>query len=901
MCVKFKCPRLKPPQNGQVLVHRGRATYVCLEGYIIHGATVRECESNDNWSLDAPTCAAVPCYDITTSGFPNGIMSFDQLTYGSTIIFECNAGYLLIGQRTLDCQADSLWSGSVPICDKKTCFPPFVPTNARIIGHDLTFEATIEYQCDEGYRIGGATTRVCQADGSWSGVSPNCEFIICPRPEPNRNVIVHGTSYTYGSDLEYLCNDGYGLDGPSLRTCTETGEWSGKEPTCSRNECPRPAPLQNGRVHATALSQGSKVNYECNEGYELNGFSFRLCLSSLEWGGTDPLCAKVNCPNPPPLNNGFYHGNDFYFQDIVEYKCNSGYDLVGEERRLCLSVGLWSGADATCIKLSCGPPPVRNNVIYNIPSGEEAFEAIASLSCEDGYYGRGVDIYQRCQADRTWTESDFQCEVVTCASFASIRNGITLGSGNEYGDEVEIQCDSGYYLVGKANSRCGADGNWTYEIEPFCEEAGCPALSETSNGLSQISGSGVGAVVTYICDEGFLLQGSDRRVCEKGGKWSGSNPYCRLILCEVPPYVEHTRPFDSLTQYLYNSKARYACDVGYQVSAGDNTLICSNTGGWSGIVPTCSLVQCEEPIPVPNSNIYITTYSYQSEAQYLCSLGYRLKGLSTVQCDEHGDWVGNLPSCVPIDCREPPVVPNSIVMDSGSHTFNSEVQYVCEVGFRLVGQKSSSCLATGVWSGQPPLCEPITCGPPQEIQNAIYTGNDHYYRSVVTYNCFPGFELTGNPTLECAYDGAWVGIRPECIPETCGPPPVFPRSSTTMPMGASIGSVVSFLCNDGFYLIGSAAAKCTESKQWEYDGVPPECKPKDCKTPPELINGVGGFTDTTYDSEVGYRCHPGFILHGHGSVRCGTYGTWEGGQTTCEPVYCGVPPSGEYLIVTGNR
>ena len=37
------------------------------------------------------------------------------------------------------------------------------------------------------------------------------------------------------------------------------------------------------------------------------------------------------------------------FQDEAVYSCNSGFTLSGQERRCCLSTGLWSGTAPTCV------------------------------------------------------------------------------------------------------------------------------------------------------------------------------------------------------------------------------------------------------------------------------------------------------------------------------------------------------------------------------------------------------------------------------------------------------------------------------------------------------------------------------------------------------------------------
>ena len=47
---------------------------------------------------------------------------------------------------------------------------------------DNTFDSQANYSCSVGYTLNGNTTRVCQADGQWSGSEPICEgqsVIIC--------------------------------------------------------------------------------------------------------------------------------------------------------------------------------------------------------------------------------------------------------------------------------------------------------------------------------------------------------------------------------------------------------------------------------------------------------------------------------------------------------------------------------------------------------------------------------------------------------------------------------------------------------------------------------------------------------------------------------------------------
>ena len=53
------------------------------------------------------------CGDPTpTSGMANS----STYTFGSVIEITCNAGYVIVGTSTIECQADGTWSGS-PTCD----------------------------------------------------------------------------------------------------------------------------------------------------------------------------------------------------------------------------------------------------------------------------------------------------------------------------------------------------------------------------------------------------------------------------------------------------------------------------------------------------------------------------------------------------------------------------------------------------------------------------------------------------------------------------------------------------------------------------------------------------------------------------------------------------------------
>ena len=56
----------------------------------------------------------------------------------------------------------------------------------------------------------------------------------CGPLNPPTDGLVSITGTTVGSTATYTCNDGFGLQGQSTRTCQTNGQWSGSAPICQR-------------------------------------------------------------------------------------------------------------------------------------------------------------------------------------------------------------------------------------------------------------------------------------------------------------------------------------------------------------------------------------------------------------------------------------------------------------------------------------------------------------------------------------------------------------------------------------------------------------------------------------------------------------------------------------------
>ncbi|XP_033009862.1 complement receptor type 1 [Lacerta agilis] len=1009
-CGVTHCPA---PQieNGRIVTgysatytYNQRVTLDCNAGHKIAGSREIHCQVDGTWEPPLPHCEQVT--GCVNPEIQNGRItrSTGEVKPKYTITFECDPGYILKGNHSIQCQFDSTWDSPVPICVRVIqCQPPPHVQNGMYNQEATVFTngMFVKYTCEPGYGLIGEGTIYCTASGTWSSPAPQCEgtyfdhktlhigssrssSLLPPSISPGGSCAPppslqfaellseykKNNSFLVGSVVKYMCHPGYAKH-PGLKAslmCIRNQEWSGVQEFCKRKSCGHPGEPDNGRLIVTKdLLFGSTINYTCEEGYRLVGLSSRQCvISGLKavWTGETAICLPISCSPPPDVPHGKHTGmyiDDFFYGTAVSYTCEKHHPLVGNATIYCTTKdglnGVWSGR-AYCGVTRCPPPQVRNGRIITGYSNTYTYNQRVTLDCNAGYKISGTrEIH--CQVDGTWDPPLPHCELVSqCPLPLDIPNGNHNGfPGQVFTSQkpVTYSCDPGYSLVGEASISCTASGEWSSPL-PRCETVQCPPPQVVAHGKyssQEAKGFTNGGFVEYSCDPGYSIIGDSRIFCTASGSWNSSAPNCKEIHCPSPPKVQHGK-YRALgsEQYTSGKIVKYSCDPGY-VLIGRATIYCTASGVWSLPVPRCEFTGCVSP-KIQNGRITRSKGQVKptETITFECDPGYILKGNHTIQCQFDSTWVSPTPICVrELQCPPPLPIPNGDHNGHGEAHFATGryVNYTCDHGYLLRGKASSQCTTSGAWSQPLPRCEVMRCPPPPSIVHGKNIGEDLTYGSSVIYICDAGYSLDGEYLVTCILEGSnsvnWTKL-PKCkgcpAPQTIANGERDPESLEDFPYGSS----VTYRCDPDYFLTGTATIHCLSSGTW--DQSVPHCKSKQdstsiplseiqCQQPTKILNGdhshqelsvfISGMSVNytcepasssfilseircqqpskiqngdhshqelsvfTSGMSVKYTCEPGYSLNGEATIYCTPSGTWSAPAPHCKMIQCPSPPN----------
>ncbi|KAF2350729.1 C-type lectin-like [Trinorchestia longiramus] len=174
-----------------------------------------------------------------------------------------------------------------------TCGKPEQPPNSTMEPLVYVVGTEVEYKCDIGHVLIGPSKRTCLKSGFFDGVPPICRYIQCGHPASIRNGqyhLVNGTRH-YGSQVQYECDPGYTMIDRSLLTCDDDKRWDGRPPRCRPNEALKPS-LEDGDMDGSRISD-----------HQTNRVDDSIAISSNGRPGTVIPSQQDNAVNEDLINN----------------------------------------------------------------------------------------------------------------------------------------------------------------------------------------------------------------------------------------------------------------------------------------------------------------------------------------------------------------------------------------------------------------------------------------------------------------------------------------------------------------------------------------------------------------------------------------------------------------------
>ena len=898
-CESVSCPDLNVTNsiiNSTSTRYGSSVAFICDPGFQLFGDSALKCGANGKWQGLSPVCKPSPCptLEITDGKIVGETSLLGIYVYGDRAIFLCNPGFILHGQNILLCQQNQTWSSEVPVCKRRLCSKApyeFEHGSISVHSHDgqnNSFNATLTFECDLGFKIVGKPSIQCNVYGLWTTSFPQCQRVFCSSPYLVNGAIkgkpLIGGNYTFGDSIVFTCNPGFFRQGDGELLCQPDGRWTSSFPDCLRQSCENPQNPENGYFTGTSYFFESRISFYCYQGYELEGPSFSTCLASGKWD-VFPLCKLIKCNMPPGVDNGELSVNGIQYQDIAEYSCKNGFVLYGQKTAVCQANGTWSGKPPRCQKQECTEWPIIKNGTLSRIQENYVYGDVAYIVCDKGHKVEG-DASVRCQEGGTWGTILSKCVIVKCSYPKRILNGRVSYMSVTYDSVITYTCDKGYTLVGKAERRCEATGFWS-DLQPSCHIVRCPEPKRAlfKNGYIVGSAYMYNSIVTYKCSVGYVLQGESRHQCLSTGEWNSTLPRCIPVDCGQP--LEIANALIQVSSTVYRAVAEYQCNRGYNIR-GAVFHTCSLNGRWSGQLTSCEKVTCPVPVDIDNGFYEGENFTFMAEIKYQCKEKYALEGDSIQSCDESGRWSGTTPQCRAKKCPPPDrSASDHLLMSGDDFSAGSILSFQCDTGYRLIGEEKVTCEDGAHWSGNLPRCEEISCGVPRLIKNGFIDGNSYQYQDIVQIGCVAGYTVQGESTIECQANGKWSDINATCIPVTCGKPPDI-EHATIGGSSFNFGEYIFYKCLEGFEMTGNNLLQCSSNGTWE--GTLPSCHMTSCGSVPVIPHASTIVTKTTYGSKASYKCNRGYNILGSAMVECIANGTWSyQDKPKCVPLDCGIP------------
>ncbi|KAM8853081.1 seizure 6-like protein isoform 1-T2 [Synchiropus picturatus] len=548
---------------------------------------------------------------------------------------------------------------------------------------------------------------------------------------------------------------------------------------------------------------------------------------------------RLSCSLPKRPHFGEVLVQDLLPGGVARFHCHMGYHLQGAPQLTCLNASLpvWSGKEPSCRAL-CGGT-VKNASVGRVlsPSPHRGPNATQDRSCSwsveaprDQRLHLHLERLALGPTDRLvlWSGLDAGSVVL----FDSGRGSqIPFEGVISEGPAVRIQ-----FITEQPDHNTGFNIRYEAFERGHCYE---PYL-QNGNFSTSDAMYGVGAVVQFTCDQGHSLeQGPPVIECisARDPYWNDTEPICKaqcggdltgpggVILS--PNWPEWYGEGEDCSWRIHVAEdKRVLLDV-QLLNISDSDMLTITDGDEVTTRILGRYMGGSGPFKLSSTtpDLTVTFHSDPAGLVFGKGEGFIINYMEVSRNDS---------------CPDLPEIQNGWkTMSHVALVRGARITYQCDPGYDLVGRETLACQLDLSWSSQPPFCEKIMyCSDPGHVDHASRTLSDPklLVGTVIQYSCNPGFLLQGGATITCygrePGTPVWTSRLPHCVSEdsvSCENPGLPDNGYQVLSKRLYLpGESLSFVCYQGYELIGEVAIKCILGSPSFWSGPLPLCRAAHC-------------------------------------------------------------------------
>uniref|UniRef100_A0AAR2J0K3 Seizure related 6 homolog a n=1 Tax=Pygocentrus nattereri TaxID=42514 RepID=A0AAR2J0K3_PYGNA len=342
------------------------------------------------------------------------------------------------------------------------------------------------------------------------------------------------------------------------------------------------------------------------------------------------------------------------------------------------------------------------------------------------------------------------------------------------------------------------------------------------------------------------------------------------------PFVKYGNFTSSDSSYAVSTVVEFSCDPGYTLEQGSVIIECmdANNPQWNETEPACRAV-CSGEITDSAGVVLSPNWPEAYDKGQDCIWGIHVEEDKRIMLDIQVLHMGKNDLLTFYDGDD--LTAKILGQYSGSRprfklytsTADVTIQFQSDPATNIYGYNNGFV----VHFFEVPRND--TCPELPEITNGWKTTShpELVHGTVVTYQCYPGFEVVGTEMLMCQWDLTWSGDLPTCERVLSCPDPGTVEHSRRVMSGPRliVGSTVQYICNKGYSLSGNSLLSC-----YHHDSTGPKWSEKLPKCIREFCIGLSVSFGVQVSEKQFYQagetlrfsCLSGYKLFGEATIRC---------------------------------